>query len=69
MCGCSLLCEISLLSWTMACGYDASIGPFCDKASITESTIADCCLPKFNDGPTNGIVFELNSYQKKHNNG
>jgi len=53
----------------MACGYDALIGPFCDKASITESTIADCCLPKFNDGPTNGIVFELNSYQKKHNNG
>jgi len=31
---------------------DASIGPFCDNASITESTIADCCLPKLNDGPS-----------------
>jgi len=53
----------------MARGYDdVSIGPFCDKASITESTIAVCCLPKLNDVPTNGIVSELNSYRKEHNN-
>ena len=45
---------------------DVYIGPFCDEASITELAIIDSCLPKLSNGPTNGIVFELSSYQKDH---
>ena len=47
---------------------DVYIKPFCDEASITELAIIDGCLPKLSDGPTNGIVFELSSYQKEHKN-
>ena len=66
MVACHVLCEISFLSLIMArgCSNNVSIGPFCDETSITELAIADCCLPKLSNGPTNGIVFELSSYQK-----
>ena len=41
-----------------------SFGLFCEKASITETTIINNCLPKLNGGPKKGVVFELNQYRK-----
>ena len=47
-----------------SCNTGGSFGPFCDEVNITETSIINKCLPKFNSGPKNGIVFELDEHQK-----
>ena len=56
-------CIVSFRLMAYICNT-GSFGPFCDEASITEVSVINKCLPKLNSGLKNGIVFELNEYQK-----